>query len=207
MKVEKLLNPDERTRISPAVAAAEARTAGEIVPMLVGKSDTYAGAHWRLAALTILIGGLAIYFFAPDWFHPLPTVFGLAICGELMGQLRPLLRLMITEKESKREVYERALHEFREHKISRTHERTGILILVSLFEHRVTLLADDGINAKVAPGTWDQLVNDFIGAIKKDRLADGFVEAVTRCGAILAEHLPVGTGDQNEIPNELIVKK
>ena len=61
------LTQSELDRISDAVREAEKQTAGEIVPMLVGQSDEYPGARWRLAIVTALLSGALAYFFLDDF--------------------------------------------------------------------------------------------------------------------------------------------
>jgi putative membrane protein len=45
----------------------------------------------------------------------------------------------------------------------------------------------------------------MIAAIKDGRPADGFVAAVERCGALLAQHFPPGAINRDELPNKLVV--
>jgi putative membrane protein len=40
--------------------------------------------------------------------------------------------------------------------------------------------------------------------LKQDRMADGLIAAVTRVGAVLAEHFPRAEDDHNELPDRLI---
>ncbi|MCZ7584684.1 MAG: hypothetical protein M5R36_15850, partial [Deltaproteobacteria bacterium] len=72
---------------------------------------------------------------------------------------------------------------------------------VSLFERRVEVLADEGINAKVEPGTWDEVVRLILDVIRRGSLADGLVAGIERCGDILAAHVPIRAGDTNELSN------
>ena len=43
---------------------------------------------------------------------------------------------------------------------------------------------------KVPQETWDGVVAGLIAHARRDRLADGFVEAIGAVGALLAEHFP-----------------
>ena len=79
----------------------------------------------------------------------------------------------------------------------------GILILVSLLEHRVQVLADSGINARVAPGTWDKIVQIVLDGIRGKDLCRGLCEAIEQCGEILSKEFPVQPDDINELPNRL----
>ena len=86
----------------------------------------------------------------------------------------------------------------------RTRDETGILIFVSVFEHRVWVLADRGINAKVDPGQWDSIVAHIVSGIKDGRQADAICEAVKEVGGILARHFPVKADDVDELDNLII---
>ena len=88
------------------------------------------------------------------------------------------------------EVHQRALQAFFSHNIHATKERTGILIMVSLLEHRVEILADTGINAKVSKDTWQEVLTGMVSKIKSNELTDGICIAVQECGEILAKDFP-----------------
>ena len=93
---------------------------------------------------------------------------------------------------------------FTEHGLHYTRDHTGILILVSLLEHRVEVLADRGINEKVPPGTWNEVVDIIVAGLKSRHAGDAFCKAVERCGEILATHFPRQADDRDELPNKLI---
>jgi putative membrane protein len=78
--------------------------------------------------------------------------------------------------------------------------------LISLLEHRVQVLADRGINQKVAPGTWNEIVGIITAGIKSGQACDAFCKAIERCGEILAAHFPRQTDDRDELPNRLVTK-
>ena len=82
-------------------------------------------------------------------------------------------------------------------------ERRWSALLVSLLEHRVQVLADSGINARVKPGTWDQVVEIVLAGIRQGDLCQGLCDAVDRCGEILAQEFPIQPDDVNELPDRL----
>jgi putative membrane protein len=86
----------------------------------------------------------------------------------------------------------------------RTHGRTGILIYLSLAEHRAEIVADEAIASKVAPEVWGDAMAAMLAELRQDRLADGLIAAVTRVGAVLADHFPRAENDVNELPDRLI---
>jgi putative membrane protein len=48
-------------------------------------------------------------------------------------------------------------------------------------------------------------VADVVAGIRRGAIADGFVAAVARAGAVLAAHVPPRPGDRNELPDGLTV--
>ena len=86
----------------------------------------------------------------------------------------------------------------------RTVGRTGILIYLSLAEHRAEIVADEAIHAKVANGVWGDAMADMIAHVREGRIADGMIAAVRDVGVILTAHFPRADDDRNELPDRLI---
>ena len=85
-----------------------------------------------------------------------------------------------------------------------TRERTGILIFVSLFERRVEVVGDSGINARVDPDDWVHVVEDILVGVRKGQMAEGFVKAINRCGALLEEKgVEIREDDSNELSDSV----
>ena len=202
------LTQSERERISSAVLEAEKQTTGEIVPMIVTQSDNYPGARWRLAIVTALLFGFLAYFFLDD-FDPIWILWvqipGLYI-GYWLGSFGAVLRPFLVGSKIDEEVYQRALQAFFSRDLHATRDRTGILVMASLFEQRVEILADTGINAKVSKDTWQGIVSDMIGTIKSGDLTEGFCTAVGQCGEVLAKDFPGTHDNPDEISNKVIVE-
>ena len=102
-------------------------------------------------------------------------------------------------------VHRRAAEQFLAQNLYTTAGRTGVLLFVSIAEQRVEIIADSGIDARVAKGTWQKIVDDFTAEIGAGRQVEGFVQAIERIGTHLAEHFPPGSINPNELPDHLIV--
>lgn len=102
-------------------------------------------------------------------------------------------------------VHQRARREFASMGIGNTADRTGILIMLSLKERRVEVLADKGINDKVK--AWEEVVEIIVSNIKQGKQAAGIIQAVEFVGKILAEHFPRKKDDTNELSDEIAVKE
>ncbi len=135
------------------------------------------------------------------WGHPsLRESTGAAtIAG--VGAMAVLSSLLWFSPIRRRAVRRRAEREFVRLGIAQTRERTGVLVMLSLRERRVQILADRAINEKVPPGTWNDGVAEIVDAIRKKRPADGICEAVRRIGEHLAAHFPRRPDDVNELPD------
>jgi putative membrane protein len=199
----------DRDKVSQAVLEAEKHTTGEIVPMIVAQSDDYSGARWRLAVAGALFAGFLAYFFLGDYdsvwilYAQIPGLY----LGYALGNVGAILRPFMLSDKIDEEVNQRALQAFYEHRLHHTQDRTAILIMVSLLEHRVEILADAGINAKVPKDTWQTIVNDMIASIKTNDLSEGICIAVRECGDILAKDFPGQHDNPDELSNKLIIEE
>lgn len=215
----------ERARVGEAVATAEEGTAGEIVTILAERSDDYGDVALAWAAGVGLLALLALTL-APDfylglyerltggWVHEWTprAVFALAalvaslkFAGTWLLMLWRPLRLFLTPTPLRHaRVRARAITCFKVGAERRTHGRTGVLLYLSLAEHRAEIVADAAIAAKVAPEVWGDAMAAMLAELKQDHLADGLIAAVDRVGQVLAEHFPRAEDDRNELPDRLI---
>ena len=219
------LSDADHARVSAAVAAAESRTAGEIVTVVADRSDGYSDialAWSAIAAFTALI----VLALLPDfylgivdrlldnWAHEwtpreifaLAAIVGiLKFLGMWLIQLwQPLKFWLILPPIKTQRTFARAVSLFKVGAERRTHGRTGILIYLSMREHRAQIIADEAIASKVSPETWGEAMAAMLVHIKDGRVADGMIAAVEKVGVVLAEHFPRAEDDQNELPDRLI---
>ncbi len=200
------ISNEDRAFIKEAIVEAELKTSGEIVPVILSKSDFYPAAHFRLALFFAFLFALLTYNFY-DFEDSITLVWvqipGM-ILGYLLGYIPFLKRLATTQNEMQEEVFQRALEVFHSSNVSKTKDRTGIMIYVSLLERRVEVMADNGIASVVAENYWDRIVSDLIAHIKAGEIVKGLCVAITECGTELIEKFPIASDDKNEITDELI---
>lgn len=213
-----LFTDDDIRKIHDAIQAAELRTRGEIVPMIVPSSGRYSEARYLSGITVALIALIVLSTLDQGWgqygwqeHHPGWIVLGvMAAYGFAFwaGSLPPCIRFFISKERMAFKVRRRAELAFYEHGLSKTREGTGILIMVSLLERHVQVLADKAINERVPPGTWDTLVNNLVRGIKGGRPTEAFCLAIERCGDLLAQHFPARPGDNpDELTDDLIQEK
>lgn len=203
-KAAEFFTAEERSRIEAAVRAAELRTRGEIVPLVVDAAYAYPRAEIQgggLLALALAANGSWWLFDGSLWICLAIFVLGYWPCRLFLRFTPSLLRLLIHPAEIDAEVEECAKVAFLDHGLHRTVDGTGILILVCLFEHRVQVLADRGIHHAVSPETWQQVADMVTAGIRQGRTADALCEAIATCGDLLAENFPPRADDTDELPN------
>lgn len=207
MKAKELFNEDEIKRIESAVQQAEKRTSGEIVPMLVDESYDYPRAEILGAGLFSLAAAVSLSwaFFGESLWH---FLWLFALCYFpfkcLIRSLPALRRRLIHPDEISAEVEEKAVVSFLEQGLHHTRDETGILILISLFERRVHVLADRGINDVVPANSWDGIVQTITDGIHHGDTCNALCAAIDNCGQLLEAHFPVKSDDTNELPNLII---
>jgi putative membrane protein len=201
-------------QIREAVQRAEERTAGEIVPVVVPRSADYEVVTWRGAGgavLLALIAALLTLQFYDGWglgwlYTPwgvVLTALGAGTVGAICATyIPPLQRALAGADLLDETVHRRALQSFVEEEVFATRDRTGILLFVSLHEHRIEVLGDTGINEQVDPEDWVEVVARIRRGIQNDNLTEGLVEAIGMCGRLL-ERKGVGLrpDDENELAN------
>lgn len=120
------------------------------------------------------------------------------------GEIRVVVRHHRQWKERKLALRDLALKEFYSLGMQNTRDRTGVLILLLLSEHKFQILADQGINEKVEEGTWDRIAEKMTHYFKDGKFTVGLNEAVSAVGVELSQHFPRKADDTDELPNEVV---
>lgn len=215
-----LLPESDQERIREAVSRAELQTSGEIVPYLVSRSDSYTEIYWKgavggalgLSAVHLLVTWLYAGW-GLEWLFTFWSVFISVLLGGVLGAgivafAKPLRRWLVGEGTLTRRIHRRAKEAFLEEEVFDTVERTGILLFVSLFERRIVVLGDAGINAKVEQDEWTGIVDLMRADIRDGRLADAFVDAIERCGELLRRRgVERREDDVDELPDDVRLRE
>ena len=200
-----MITESEKARVTRAINEAESRTAGEIVCVLAQHSSDYRLVPIAWAAALVLFVPLPLLFLT-TW--PAPVIYLFQILAFLVGAIAlsyPGVRFLIVPRRAKHDrAHAEAMRQFSAQGIDKTEHRTGVLIFASIAERYVEVVADAGINNKVATAVWDDAISALVRAIKAGRPGDGFVAAIEQCGAVLAEHFPPGSLKLDELPDRLL---
>lgn len=224
------LNEAQHKIVSSAVEQAELNTSGEILTVLADRSDGYTDVAllWASALAFTMMSVFAA--FPQPFMHAWDAVVVEALMGGWghewsIGELasltiglgfltfllawavqlwQPLKFALIPGPVRMARVHERAVSHFKVGAEARTVGRTGILIYLSMREHRAEIVADEPIAKLVEPEIWGEAMVDMLKEIKQGRIAEGLAIGVRDVGFVLAEHFPRADDDENELPDRLI---
>jgi putative membrane protein len=220
-----LFSDADHRRVSAAIAAAEARTSGEIVVIVNSRPDSHAATALSAAALVALALPFSAVLFGwspadlmPDWAglsareHERRSLEVLMLVQVLtfvvvlaMGRFTALGRVMTPIGLRQDRVHRAALAQFRARGLEGTAGRTGVLLYVDAPERVAEVIADTAIYEKVPPDTWADTIEALTAGFGAGRPADGIEAAVALAGDVLAAHFPLGEGEvRNELPDHLI---
>jgi len=222
--------PEDHSRVSAAIVAAEAGTSGEIFCVFARQVSSYRDVSLGWAAAAALLAPMILIplGFDPAWFPGIADswetahlaareiTIGRALAAYAVVQAAifiavflitclPGVKRIVTPRSVRRaRVRRAALQQFLAHGLHTTQDRTGVLIFAALADHQVELIADEGIHGRVDAETWAETVDALTRAMKAGQAAEGFEAAVARVGEVLAGHFPPRPRDPDELPNRLV---
>ena len=208
MHAKNLFSDSENAQIAAAIEKVEKTTSGEIAVMVVDDSDSYPEGN-ILAG--VIVGGLLSLVITELYLADSLTVFmiffaGLSLAvGWMTAYLPALKRIFIPKHRLEQHVRERALRSFYEKGLYKTRDATGVLFFVSLFERKVWILADTGINGKISSPELQVYAREVATGIREGRAAEILCQKIASLGEVLTAHFPVQPDDVNELSNQVIV--
>jgi len=196
---------EDHEAVATAIRAAEQKTSGQIVCVLAHSSSAYAHVPILWAVALALFTPWPLIDFT-QW--SVQRIFLLQlvvfIVAGLIFSWMPLRLLLVPRAVQRARAHRAAIEQSVVRGISRTKNRTGVLIFVSLAEHYARIIADEGIAAKVPNTEWQAAIDALTAHMRDDQIAAGFAAAIARCGEVLAQHAPPD-GSANELPDRLYI--
>ena len=202
MRAESFLTVGERELVRATVAEAEKLTSAELRVLIVGSSPPrpVVGA---LAAGALLGGATYFALHVGSWGHPgLIEILTAAATGLMLATAIHFLW-----PSSAKSVWQRAQREFTRFGMAKTAGATGVLIMLSLKEHRAVVYADKGILEKVPAETWTKELEALTACIKAGKPGEGIAGVLRNLGALLSGPFPRRDDDVNELPDDVITRK
>lgn len=209
-RIESFFSEADREAIRGATAAAERKTAAEIVVYVTERCDPHPEAAWKAALLGGAVGSLCAVVLTRvfgGWgtpeYHWVLIGFQIGfLLGYIASRFDGAARRFVDDRALRSRVEGRAARAFLEEQVFATRGRTGILIFVALFEHRVLVLADEGIDKRVDEHAWNAIAGDLASAIRRGAPTAALIHAVERCAALLIEHGVETVNPDNELSDE-----
>ncbi len=103
---------------------------------------------------------------------------------------------------------ETAYKKFHQLKMHKTEQRNGVLIYVSIADHKAAIFGDEGIDKTVGDNTfWNEALELMLNYFKNDDFEPGITKGVEKVGQLLKEFYPISIDDKNELDNEVIIEE
>ena len=211
------LSDAEATAIDAQIGRLESRTGVQVVTATIGKSDTYVELPWKAFALGAALAGFVVVladFWRPQWvtshtalIHAV-TILGAAAASALMAIfVPPFARLFLRATRRDLEVRQYAQSIFLTRELFRTRSRTGVLILVSLFERRIEVVPDTGLDGRVSEADWESVIARMTPRLRETRPFEALQEGLAALEDLLtSKGFQPGTGS-NELPDRPIEER
>jgi len=210
MRRDRFFTEEEKGRIEDAIRQVEKGTIGEVVVMVVDRSDPYpeAAVIGGILAGSLFSLILTVYYFHSSLWAFIPLSLLFFFPSFYTFHKFPLLKTPFIGLERKeRAVMERAVRSFYEKGLYRTRRNTGVLFFLSLLERKVWILADRGIYERIDQETLDRFARNISQGIKAGQACEALCRAIKEIGELLAIHFPVTPGDTDELSNEVITEE
>src|SRR5207245_10629917 len=81
-----------------------------------------------------------------------------------------------------------------------TEHNNGVLIYVLLADKYVEIVADRGVDRRVAQDTWEVICRAMESAFREGRFEDGAIDGIAAISELLAQHFPRRAAGPNELP-------
>jgi len=217
----RFFSQDEISQIEERIRETERGTSGEIVVVVTPQSSRYLDVNavggsmlgivvsyalcrfFVPSALSFSLGAFSFQLVQADLF----LVLFLAIFTAAFNSFylfTGLKRLFISESRERHELEKKAMQSFYNYGLHRTEQETGVLILISLMERKVYLLADRGLLSRIGIETLQAQVEDMIAGIRSGARGKAVCDVIDSLGAVLKKEFPAAADDRNELSDRVI---
>jgi putative membrane protein len=208
----------EADAIDARTAGVEARTGAQVVTAVIGKADSYVELPWKAFALGAALAAFALVLAdaaRPDWvtahtalLHAVAILGAGAASALVCVFAPPFARLFLRPTRRDLEVRQYAQSLFLTRELFRTRGRTGILVLVSLFERKVEILPDVGLHERVGASDWDRVIGSMAPLLRAGRPAEALQAGLAAIEELLAARgFRPSAGGADELPDRPIEER
>lgn len=209
-----ILTDNQRKEIAQYVTEGEELSGCEFVSVIVSKSGRYPIIYWKTAVigiLTISISLLLLDYFTLTFFMlPTHALWAFSLTTGLCTLWFPFLFKNVQRKIIGRDHLDRqsltyARDAFLQHEIFDTSHRMGILIYISVFERKVHIIADFGLDQFITEQDWKKVIKQIRPFLKKKEYHTAIIEGIKSITSRIMEHPNFTKPDStNELTNNAI---
>lgn len=209
------LSDHDRSRLDTLISDVEKSTKTQIVLALIQRSDSYAELPWKAFALGASFSGLVVFILdviSFDWgpgISVIAVIAGILAGGAVFALLTVLIpgiaKLFLSTSRAEVEVHQYAESLFLSRELFATRKRVGILMLVSLFERKVVILPDKGLNEKLSKDDLENIIEAMAYFLKRGEISQAFEAGLKKISHVLGANW--SGKDENELSDEIIEEK
>ena len=207
------LSEQERWHLDQRVANVEKHTGSQVVLAVIEKSDSYVELPWKAFALGAAVTGLAVAMLDllhSPWSTSFTLFFGVtatliagAVCALLCVALPGFARLFLDAHRAEVETRQYAESLFLSREVFATRRRTGILLLVSLFEKRIVVLPDTGLRRSLNADALQGIISRMTAPLAAGHVGRALEAGLAGLEEVLGSGATAASGE-NELPNEIV---
>jgi putative membrane protein len=220
LNTRKYLDDVQSACVVEKIREIEKKTSGEIAVVVTPASGKYLDVIcFSSMIISMLFSFLAVRFI--PGFSKIPIPFTWSVAGELevfimlfiflymcigyfFGKYPVLLRIFISGKRKEFEIEKKSVQTFYKYGLYKTSDATGILILISLLEKKVFVMADKGVYAKISAADLQKYAASIALGVKNNNQGAAIRSVIDSLEPVLVKHFPIKPGDVNELPDRII---
>jgi putative membrane protein len=213
----KILSDEERVRLDNRIADAEKRTNAQIVLAVIKRSDNFAEVPWKafalgasIASLIVFVLDLLLYYRVTSAMVLVAVTTILAAGGAfaLLSVFVPkIARLFLSSDRAVVEVRQYAESLFLNRELFATSNRTGILLLVSLFERQIVILPDKGLTSRLTGDAMRSIISRMTGHLTRNDVYRAMEDGLERLTQVLETSKAGKAPGKNELSDQIIEEK
>jgi len=114
------------------------------------------------------------------------------------------IRLFVESRCAYVDPMDRAQEIFLSLGMEKTKQHNGVLLYVALKDRQFAILGDKGIHDKVGDHFWQKEAHLLKVHFSQQRVVEGMEECIKEIGESLHTYFPYASGDENELPDDII---
>lgn len=137
---------------------------------------------------------------------PLDTVTIESAIAQAESQTSAEIRVVVERKNPQKQPLARAESLFGELEMEKTSGRNGVLIYLSFKPRGVAVFGDIGIHQQLPQTFWQAICDKMSKCCRQEDFSAALCAAVETVAEPLAHYFPVAEDDENELPNEVVIR-